>query len=311
VLSGHAQRLAAGGQHGQVRAACEELHCQLGSRIDHVLAVVEDQQQAATLERIGDHGREWPVALLLYAQCTAYRAGHGGAGGQRRQLDPPRAIGEAIEHLTRRFEHQAGLAHAARTNGGDQARVRAIDEAGQVLEFTRSPDKGRERGGQVAQRRFGWFSHGGGCVAATVDGLVQLCCLALRFCTELLLQQPFALAVLPQRGGTLARSDIEAHQCPVGGLVQRVECQPAAGVGDRRIVIVVVAVPPRQPLQGTRHFVAQSLPLKELPFVERRRITEGKAGHERVTVELHCLFQEGNVRWTGLLRRMPVRRACC
>ena len=53
-LAGHAQGLSAGHQHVKLRAAPEKLVGQVGRRLDHVLAAVQDQQRPPALEVCGE-----------------------------------------------------------------------------------------------------------------------------------------------------------------------------------------------------------------------------------------------------------------
>ena len=66
------------------------------------------------------------------------------------------------------------------------------------------------------------------------DGLVERRRLDERRHTELLVDDPYALAVLVDGRRTIAELCVQAHQRAVGRLVERVEVQPSLGVDDGR-----------------------------------------------------------------------------
>ena len=97
--------------------------------VGQVLAVVEHQQQALRRE----HGRDRLDRRAVGAQLRAQHARHGGghqrAVGQRRQLDPPDAVGKLggrlVGDLRGHGLRDARLADAARADDGDDGVLRA------------------------------------------------------------------------------------------------------------------------------------------------------------------------------------------
>jgi hypothetical protein len=124
--------------------------------------------------------------------------------------------------------------------------------------------------------------------------------------TQFCLEDPHTLLVLAQSGGTLTGLGVQLHQMPVDWLVQRVERQPAPGVGDGRLVFPLGAVSAHQSLQRARQFIPQSLGLEELPLVVRRAVAQREPGHKVVAIQLHRLLQERNAVPAGLRRRVAV-----
>ena len=121
------QRLPAGRQHPHARAVGQQPGRDDGGGLDHVLAVVEDQQRVPLRE-----GRAEPVNRVGAAVATAPadrplaqadrvedRVRHLGRLGHRSELDEPgqagrpRAIG--LGQALGRLGRQPGLTHAARS----------------------------------------------------------------------------------------------------------------------------------------------------------------------------------------------------
>jgi hypothetical protein len=97
VLPADAQRLPAGGQQGQVRAAPQQRVGQLGARPDHVLAVVQQHQQAPPAHRLGHRVHDRAARLLSDAQHVGHRQGHQIRIAQRRQIGEPNPVSGAVQ----------------------------------------------------------------------------------------------------------------------------------------------------------------------------------------------------------------------
>ena len=93
-LAGYAQRLPAGGEQVELRRPASRSWAEVGHLVDHVLAVVEHDQQATVVEG-GGQGRAGG-RLGRPTQRPADGGEHAGRLGHRRQLDHPRpAVGPA------------------------------------------------------------------------------------------------------------------------------------------------------------------------------------------------------------------------
>jgi hypothetical protein len=92
----------------------------LGGCLDHLLAIVQDQQQLTGPQIGDDRLLERPVASLAEADSM-------GNGGQdesgvpyRGEIDEERAVFEDIGDLSRDVKREMGLADPARTNEGHE-----------------------------------------------------------------------------------------------------------------------------------------------------------------------------------------------
>jgi hypothetical protein len=127
-LAGDAQRLAAGGEHPQARAARQEQVGEVRRRGDQMLAVVEHQQQMLVADRLHDalhRGHRAAAAAREQAELPGAeqrqdRARQVERVGDRRELDHPDAVGHVFEHARARLDRQPGLAGPTRSRERDQ-----------------------------------------------------------------------------------------------------------------------------------------------------------------------------------------------
>ena len=113
-LPGHPQRLPAGRQHPHIIAGRQQPGAQLRRRADHVLAVIQHQQQLLP----GQHprqrlGRRHP-RLLPHPQRRRHHRRHLRRVPHRRQLRQPHPVREPARHLPGHLTGQPGLARPAR-----------------------------------------------------------------------------------------------------------------------------------------------------------------------------------------------------
>ena len=113
-LPGHRQRLPAGRQHPHIITGRQQPGAQLRGRADHVLAVIQHQQQLLP----GQHprqrlGRRHP-RLLPYPQRRGHHRRDLRRVPHRRQLRQPRPVREPARHLPGHLAGQPGLPHPAR-----------------------------------------------------------------------------------------------------------------------------------------------------------------------------------------------------
>ena len=128
-LPGDPQRLAAGGQHRQARAAGEQVVDERGRRGHQVLAVVDHQQQPPVAERLhqpvqGRHGggpRRRQQPQLARPERRQHGLGQVGRVDHRPKFDLPHPVGHPLKQAGRRLGGPPGLAGAARAGQGDQA----------------------------------------------------------------------------------------------------------------------------------------------------------------------------------------------
>ena len=122
--------------------ALEQLR-ELGRGLDNLLEVVEQQQQLALGDVLGE-----PV---LRPQRLRDRLGHERRVAQRRQADPEDPRLEGGHELGGGLEREPRLARAAGTREGDQARAVA-KQSEQLIALARPADEGGGRSRQVRVR---------------------------------------------------------------------------------------------------------------------------------------------------------------
>ena len=112
MLAADAQRGAAGRQHLQRGRGGEEAgHLRRG--FDHVLAVVEEQQQLAGAEQRAQAGGERSVASLAEAERLGDRREDEGGIAERREVDERRPVGEGGRGVVGDRQSQPCLADTA------------------------------------------------------------------------------------------------------------------------------------------------------------------------------------------------------
>ena len=142
-LERHREADPAGGHDGRVRAGGQQPFDE-GDHSGHdVLAVVQHHQRLGPGE-LGEHGvGRGPAHLFPETERAGHRRSDHGRVGHRHQVDIPRPVGEATGHLGGNGQRQAGLAHPARTDRGDQAMSR--QSVGQRGPFRRPAHEGGQR----------------------------------------------------------------------------------------------------------------------------------------------------------------------
>ena len=97
---------------------------------------------------------------------------------------------------------------------------------------------------------------------------------------QLLTQRSNALPVLLQRAGAVPAPGVQADQFAMGGLVERIELEPAAHVRDRLLVVAASGKPHRQAPQNPGELAFQGAGLADLPVVEGGAVAEREALEE-------------------------------
>ena len=88
--------------------------------VQHVLAVVQHEQQRAGGEVLDDRLLDRRAVALLHPQRGRDGVRHGAAVGQRGQLGEPRAVGEPVALAARHLDREPGLPDAADADERDQ-----------------------------------------------------------------------------------------------------------------------------------------------------------------------------------------------
>ncbi len=86
----------------------------LRSGLQHVLEVVEDEDEPLLAEEVFDALLDREACDLLDPECLRNRRKHETRVGDRRQRDEEGAVGEVLEQVGCRLEREARLAGAAR-----------------------------------------------------------------------------------------------------------------------------------------------------------------------------------------------------
>jgi hypothetical protein len=124
-----------------------------GARIQEVLAVIEDHQSLSPRQiRRGRlylrHPRQW-----THAEGIRDRPSDQLLIGNGRQLDPPHAAREPIEHLRSDLQGEPRLATAARAHQRQQPRL--SQRRPQLAQFPVAPDEASELDQQIVRPRSG------------------------------------------------------------------------------------------------------------------------------------------------------------
>ena len=182
VLCGEPQHRPAGDQHGEARAGRQQVRQRQRGR-QHVLEVVQHQQQALGAEEVSQQRQGRPIAGAGEAQRRRQGGEHQRRIFERRQGDEDRAVAEGGEQARRRPEGQAGLAHAARAGEGEQAHAPARQPVADRRHLPLPADEGRRRDRQRPDRRARPGTGAGGQrprAAAAVHRRLQLVALGRR-----------------------------------------------------------------------------------------------------------------------------------
>ena len=129
-LRAHPQRCPAGGQHDETRAARHQLG-DPGGRADHLLEVVEDDEQPPVAERVGEPVDDGAVGLPD-AESAGDRRQHEARLAQRGELDDRHLPLDVAGQVAGDGEGERGLTHTARAGQREQPRRARAQQAGQL-----------------------------------------------------------------------------------------------------------------------------------------------------------------------------------
>jgi hypothetical protein len=141
-----------GGQHRQLRTGRQQLAEVLGRR-DHLLEVVQHEQQGPALEPVDEHGQHPAGAFRVDAVCLRDRSGprrRVAHRGEVHERDPCRSGGRGGADEAGHLERQACLSDAARAGHRDQADVGVAEEREDFREVVLAAD---DPGGRHRRRR--------------------------------------------------------------------------------------------------------------------------------------------------------------
>ena len=112
-LAGDAHRLATRRQHAQARARVQQRLDHPGRRVEHLLAVVDDEQRVEIAQLLRQRVDERTTELLAQTEHPGDRLGDVAAVADRGELRAPHAVGERVELVGRGVQRESRLAAAA------------------------------------------------------------------------------------------------------------------------------------------------------------------------------------------------------
>ena len=150
ALAADAERLPARREQRGLRAVAQQRIRELGAGVEDVLAVVQQQEQAALADRLHHRVHDGQARVLGYAQ-------HGGDGDggqvrvlQRGKIREPDPVARPVQELGRHLKPEAGLARPARAGERDQAG--GGDQAAHLGELTVAADEARHLRREVVEQ---------------------------------------------------------------------------------------------------------------------------------------------------------------
>ena len=150
-----AQCLAAGGEHGDVRTAFEDLVDEGGARVDQVLAVVEDQKHLPCRQEVdqlaGGPSRPCSEGHAGEPDRRRHRPGHDLGIGHGREVGEEDAVGELLEQPGCRGDRQPCL--AASTDPGQRDETVGLEPLADGGDVGLPADEAGPLPGQVVPHR--------------------------------------------------------------------------------------------------------------------------------------------------------------
>ncbi len=155
ALARHVETFPAGRQHGKGRGCLQQPGGEHGGRLEHVLAVVQDDKHAEAGQigrnRLVERAACFFVQSEGSSQCALNRREGRGPCADGRQLDKPRSITVRVEGLSGDFQSQARLAASA--YAGEREHSAGLEAATHFRHVALAPNKARGRGGQIGIER--------------------------------------------------------------------------------------------------------------------------------------------------------------
>ena len=150
ALAVDAQRLTARRQQRDVPAIPEQGVGQLGARVDDVLAVVQQQEQAPLADRLDQGVQQRAVRVRRDAEHLGHGGGDEAGVLQRGEIGEPHAVAGTVRHPGRDLEREPGLARAARA--GERHQARAGDQAAHFGQLGVPADEARHLDREIVQQ---------------------------------------------------------------------------------------------------------------------------------------------------------------
>ncbi len=169
-LAGDAKRLTARHEQGQLRRRAEELRRQGCARGEHVLAVVEDEEQLAA----GEVPHDGILEALVGEREHVESGGDGDRDrgrARRGELDERRPVGVRALHGPRELESEARLARA--TGPAEREQPAPVKERGELGELVSATDERARVGGKAVlpAGRVGFLQRGGELIGKRLERL--------------------------------------------------------------------------------------------------------------------------------------------
>ena len=141
-LPRHSQRLPAGRQDLQIIGGRQQPPAQLRSPLDHMLAIIQHQQQLQPGQHPGQRLRRRHTRLPPHPQRRRHHRRHQHRITDRRQLHQPHPVREPPRHLLSHLTGQPGLPHPARP--GHRHQPALTQQARHLAHRPGPPDKTRQ-----------------------------------------------------------------------------------------------------------------------------------------------------------------------
>jgi hypothetical protein len=145
-LAREAEPHPTGHQHFELAAGRKEVGHEWGRR-DHLLEVVQHEQQVLVAKECTESLDQWLVAGLPYAKNVSDRGCDQVGVSDRRQTHEEHAVRADIVHVGGHAQGKTGLAHAAGTGQGEQANLVLVQQVDEHCHLTLAAhERGRRRG---------------------------------------------------------------------------------------------------------------------------------------------------------------------
>ncbi len=151
LFTGDAERLAARDQEVHARALGQQRIDHVAGLVEHVLAVVEDEEQPAGAERVAHRVERRQARTIGHLEGLEEQRVEVVAIVDGAQIALPDTAGIAAGAVGGDLQHEAALAHAA--HAGDRHQTRGLHRLGDRLALALAPHERREASRQVARHR--------------------------------------------------------------------------------------------------------------------------------------------------------------
>ena len=141
-FAGDAEALAAGGEHGELRASREEFAAESGDGVDDLFAVVEHEQDPLGADRFGEGDLEWLPADRSDTEELCDLLDEHTAVDDGAEFGHAEPVGEVGDHPFGDADREAGLAGAARAGQRDHPVL--AHEVGDIGDLAAAADEARE-----------------------------------------------------------------------------------------------------------------------------------------------------------------------